>query len=40
MRSFDPFNRVIEALTQTGPISGGRANVTGNVQNIKAYLAR
>jgi hypothetical protein len=24
MRSFDPFNKVIEALTQTGPISGGR----------------
>ena len=24
MRSFDPFNRVIEALTRVGPISGGR----------------
>jgi hypothetical protein len=26
MRSFDPFNRVIEALTQTGPISGVRVS--------------
>jgi hypothetical protein len=26
VRSFDPFNRVIEALTYTGPISGAGAN--------------
>jgi hypothetical protein len=39
MRSFDPFNKVIEALIQTGPISGGRVKpirATGGAAGIAA----
>ncbi len=36
MSSSDPFFRVIEALTQAGPTSGGRARVT---RSIISYLS-
>jgi hypothetical protein len=36
MRSSDPFNRAVEALTRTGPISRGRATSTSAINSRAA----